>query len=96
MRRTIKTLLFGGIAALVLLFAVPAASEARPRVVVPAPYYGHYAAPYARYYGRPYYPRYYYGPGVGVYRYGPRYYDYHYRSYGPRGEVRIGPVDVWW
>jgi len=98
MARTLKTLLLGGVAALALLLAVPASSNAHPWVVGPGrpyAYYGYNVRPYARYYGWSSYPGYYYGPGVQVYRYGAPYYGY-YHGYGPRGEVRVGPLDVWW
>lgn len=92
--RWLKTLLFGGIAAMVLMFTVPSTADARPRAVVPVRPYGYYA-PYGAYYGGWYAPRYYYSPGVRAY-YPPYRYYYDRYYYGPRGSVRVGPVDVWW
>ena len=100
MKPTIKTLLFGGVAALALLFAAPAASQARPWAVQPWHSYGYHVRPYGAYYGWGGYPSYYYQApaypyGYG-YGYGRRFRDYDDYGYRPWGGVQVGPFGVWW
>lgn len=63
-------------------------------------YRGRYYGNRGYYYSSPYrngYRSYNYGyRSYPNYYYGNRYYGNRYYNYGYRGNVRVGPVDVWW